>query len=730
MKKIYLFILLLFSISIIFGEIVDVKPASPVYPHVYKVVDAGIMETDTQGKFNGAISISRYDLAIFGSKFLDYLDVNYKKRINTLDASLTKLETEKLPERVYTLENFIFSLDADYKNTKNTVLELSSRVKNLEDAITIDSTNSNNPIFNAIAQNAYMVAEEKSVEKINELYETTLASIVLFSNRMDDFETAVEEVLDQFAKTKEYMTNTLDEYLQREQNNYKSYIDDLFNKEKEGLKLYITNEISAQMRWKKESEDSTVTQLMNEINNLKNEILSSNEYIDNIIQQKFDLQVKPLINLTTKIPELDNQIKELNDKVLQLESSRVNITDYSTISNDTLLFKKLQSMENKLDSISSLKIKIDELEKAVNSYSAILSDSSNRLNTLDNEVLDIQKELSNIKTSTQIELPKELLDRLSILEKKVNSMAKLQNAADEINDLNKKLNEYDQKIALLEGVAFDKKSESISNLFTKLDQIEARINTNDYAVSNLTTQIFNLSKDFNEFKNAINESGIENIGDFFKKLNTTLPKLSNIDEFSIKKLQEDVLTNTKSLYELKSKFDKKSLEFETFNNRLKSLEGAIYNLENLPANNQDSLNEIIDEMVSQSIIKKYDDIKNYVYMQIKDDLIKENMKSLESILARLNDVEKKVENVSDTSYLDEKIISMESEITNIKSQNNKINNELLELKSRNAASDTLKSKIDELENKINNQNILNNIIYGLIGGIVGGITVFVVMGGL
>ncbi|OQY10951.1 MAG: hypothetical protein B6I29_00160, partial [Marinitoga sp. 4572_148] len=345
-------------------------------------------------------------------------------------------------------------------------------------------------------------------------------------------------------------------------------------------------------------------------------------------------------------------------------------------------------------------------------------------------VLDIQKELSNIKTSTQIELPKELLDRLSILEKKVNSMAKLQNAADEINDLNKKLNEYDQKIALLEGVAFDKKSESISNLFTKLDQIEARINTNDYAVSNLTTQIFNLSKDFNEFKNAINESGIENIGDFFKKLNTTLPKLSNIDEFSIKKLQEDVLTNTKSLYELKSKFDKKSLEFETFNNRLKSLEGAIYNLENLPANNQDSLNEIIDEMVSQSIIKKYDDIKNYVYMQIKDDLIKENMKSLESILARLNDVEKKVENVSDTSYLDEKIISMESEITNIKSQNNKINNELLELKSRNAASDTLKSKIDELENKINNQNILNNIIYGLIGGIVGGITVFVVMGGL
>ncbi|GAB6188495.1 hypothetical protein JCM30566_02340 [Marinitoga arctica] len=730
MKNLSIFIFLLYSVSIIFGEIVDVKPASPVYPHVYKTVEAGIMETDTEGKFNGAISVSRYDLAIFGSKLLDYLDMNYKKRIETLDSSLTKLETEKLPDRVYTMENFIFSLDADYKTTKDAVLELSSKVKNLENAITINSTDSNNPIFNVIAQNAYIVAEEKAVEKINELYETTLASIVIFSDRMNDFETAVEEVLNQFAKTKEYMTNTLDDYLTREKNNYKSYIDGLFNKEKEGLKLYITNEVSAQMRWKKESENATITQLINEINNLKNEISYSTEYIDNIIQQKFDLQVKPLINLTTKIPELDNQIKELSDKIIQLETSGVTVTDYSTISNDSLLLKKLQTLENKVNLTDSLMIKIDELEKIINSYSNILSDSSNRLNTLDKKFLDIQKEFSNIKTSTQVELPKELLDRLSILEEKVNNMAQLQNAADEINSFNQKLHEYDQRIALLEGAAFDKKSESISNLFTKLDQIEARINTNDYAVSNLTEQVLNMAKDFDEFKNAINENGIEDISSFFKKLNTALPKLSTIDEFSMKNLQENVLTNTKSLYELKSIIDKETLKINTFENRLKALEGSIYNLKNLPANNQDTLKEIINEMVSQSIINKSDEIRDYVYMQIKDDLIKDNMKSLESILVRLNNVEQKVDNITDMSYLDEKVISMEKEITNIKSQNNRINNELLELKTDQSVSTNLSSKIEELEKRINNQNILNNIIYGLIGGIVGGLAVFVVMGGM
>ncbi|WGS65155.1 hypothetical protein [Marinitoga aeolica] len=776
MKRVILSIILLLFILSVFGEIADVKPASPVYPHVYKVVNAGIMETDTQGKFNGAISISRYDLAIFGSKFLDYLDENYKKELTTLDASLTKLETEKLPTRVYTLENFIFSLDADYKNTKNTVMDLSTRVKNLENAITIDSTDSNNPIFKAIAQNAYMVAEKKSVEKINELYETTLASMVLFSNRMNDFEKAVEGVLEQFSKTKEYMTNTLDDYLKREQNNYKSYIDDLFTKEKEGLKLFITNEVSAQMRWKDSSENATITQLMNEINNLKNEISSSNDYIDNIIQQKFDFQVKPLINLTSKIPELDNQIKELNDKVLQLETSRVKITDYSTISNDTLLYKKLQEIENKTNDIPTLKTKVEELEKVINSYNGILSDASNRINNLESKVIDLEKTISDIKVTANTQLPQELLDRLSNIEKRLDNMKTLESAANEINTFNKKLQEFDQRIGLLEGAAFDKENESISNLFTKLDQIESRINTNDYAVSNLTAQVLNMAKDLEDFRNAVKESGLKNIGELLTNVNSVLPKISNLEQMSTKnyqeiqkindqlkaidelkakddeltkkirdmnklvqdlalqppteKLQNDVINNTKTLFELKSEFDKKVLQLNTFENRLKSLENSIYNLENLPSNNKDVLTEIISEMVSQSIMKKSDDIKNYVYMQIKDDLIKENMKSLESIITRLNNVEQKVENISDTSYLDEKVINLEKEVTELKSQNNKLTSEILEMKKESTDTNSLKNKVENLENRINNQNILNNILYSLVGGIVGGIAVYVIMGGM
>lgn len=776
MKKIIIILSFLIVFSIIFGEITDVKPASPVYPHVFKVINAGIMDTDTQGKFNGSISVSRYDLAIFGSKFLDYLNENYKKEIMTLDASLTKLEIEKLPERVYTLENFIFSLDADYKNTKNNVMDLSNRVKNLENAITIDSTDSNNPIFKTIAQNAYMVAEKRSEQKINELYETTLASIVLFSNRMNEFEKTVEQVLDQFSKTKEYMTNTLDDYLKREQSNYKSYIDDLFSKEKDGLKLFITNEVSAQMRWKKSTEDSTLTQLTNDINELKNQISSSNEYIDNIIQQKFDFQIKPLINLTSKIPELDNQIRELNDKVLQLETSGIKITDSSTLSNDTLLYKKLQEIENKTNDIPTLKNKIDEFEKVINSYNGILSDASNRINNLESKVIDLEKNISDIKVTANTQLPQELLDRLSNIEKRLDNMKALENAADELNTFSKTLKEYDQRIALLEGAAFDKQSDSISNLFSKIDKIEARINTNDYAVSNLTAQVLNMSKDLEDFRKAVKDSGVNNIGELLTNINSALPKINNLDQLSTKnyqeiqkindqlktidelkakddeltkkirdmnklvqdlalqppteKLQNDVITNSKTLFELKSEFDKKVLQLNTFEERLKSLEKSIYNLENLPSNNKDVLTNIIGDMVSQEIMKKSDDIKDYVYMQIKDDLIKENMKSLESIITRLNNVEDKVNTISNSSYLDEKIINMEKDITNLKSQNNQISNELLEMKKDSSEVNLLESKVSKLEKDIHNQNIMNNILYSLIGGIVGGIAVYVVLGGM
>ncbi|KLO21893.1 hypothetical protein [Marinitoga sp. 1155] len=768
MKKFLIFISIFIFIVSIFGEILDVKPTSPVYPHVYKIVKAGIMETDTQGKFNGAISVSRYDLAIFGSNFLDYLNENYKKKLDSLDASLTKLEMEKLPQRVYTLENFMFSLDADYKNTKNLLDDFSTRIKNLEKAITIDSTDSNNPIFNAIAQNAYMVAEKKSVEKINELYETTLASIVIFSNRMNDFEKAVEGVLEEFSRTKEYMTNTLDDYLKREQSNYKSYIDELFTKEKEGLKVYITNEVAAQMRWKKDSENATIMELKNELNNLKNEISSSNTYIDEVVQQKFDFQVKPLMNLTSRIPELSNQINELSDRVSYLESG-IKMTDSSTITNEPLLLRKLQTIEDKIDNIESLKIKVDELEKITNSYSAILSDSSNRVNILDKKVLDIQKEISDLKTNIKTGIPEELLNRLSLIEEKINNMKKLENAADEIRNLNKKLQEYDQRIGLLEGAAFDKENESISNLFTKLDKIESRINTNDYAVSNLTTQVLGMEKDLEAFRNAVKESGLNNIGELLKNVNSALPKLSNIEQLSTKnsleiqklnnelkiveeltkkiktlnnlvqelalqppteKLQKDVINNTKVLFELKNNFDKNTLKLNNFEGRLKSLENSIYNLESLPSNNKDVLTGIISDMVSQSLMSKSDEIKDYVYMQIKDDLIKANMKSLESIITRLNIVEQKVENVSDTSYLDEKIIDLEKEVTNLKSQNSKITTELLEMKKYSENTDNLESRLQSLESRINNQNILNNLLYGLVGGIVGGIAVYVIMGGL
>ncbi|NUU98917.1 hypothetical protein XO12_01950 [Marinitoga sp. 1154] len=768
MKKFLIFISIFIFIVSIFGEILDVKPTSPVYPHVYKIVKAGIMETDTQGKFNGAISVSRYDLAIFGSNFLDYLNENYKKKLDSLDASLTRLEMEKLPQRVYTLENFMFSLDTDYKNTKNLLEDFSTRIKNLEMAITIDSTDSNNPIFNAIAQNAYMVAEKKSVEKINELYETTLASIVIFSNRMNDFEKAVEGVLEEFSKTKEYMTNTLDDYLKREQSNYKSYIDELFTKEKEGLKVYITNEVAAQMRWKKDSENATIMELKNELNNLKNEISSSNTYIDEVVQQKFDFQVKPLMNLTSRIPELSNQINELSDRVSYLESG-IKMTDSSTITNEPLLLRKLQTIEDKIDNIESLKIKVDELEKITNSYSAILSDSSNRVNILDKKVLDIQKEISDLKTNIKTGIPEELLNRLSLIEEKINNMKKLENAADEIRNLNKKLQEYDQRIGLLEGAAFDKENESISNLFTKLDKIESRINTNDYAVSNLTTQVLGMEKDLEAFRNAVKESGLNNIGELLKNVNSALPKLSNIEQLSTKnsleiqklnnelkiveeltkkiktlnnlvqelalqppteKLQKDVINNTKVLFELKNNFDKNTLKLNNFEGRLKSLENSIYNLESLPSNNKDVLTGIISDMVSQSLMSKSDEIKDYVYMQIKDDLIKANMKSLESIITRLNIVEQKVENVSDTSYLDEKIIDLEKEVTNLKSQNSKITTELLEMKKYSENTDNLESRLQSLESRINNQNILNNLLYGLVGGIVGGIAVYVIMGGL
>ncbi|MBM7559810.1 hypothetical protein [Marinitoga litoralis] len=688
MKKLFykipvIVILILFSTA--FTEIVDVKPVSPAYPHVLKVVNEGLMDTDTEGKFNGAISVSRYDIAIFGSRLLDYLYDNYMKKIETLNASLTMLENEKLPERVYTLENFIFSLDADYKNTKNNVMELNDRVMHLENAITFDSTDVNNPLFKAIAQNAYKIAENKSIEKINELYETTLATMITFSNRMDEFENAVENVLDQFSKTKEYMTNTLDEYLNREKNNYKTYIDELFEKEKDGLKLYITNEISTQLRWKNDTNNATINQLVNEINNLKNEIYKSNEYIDNIIQQKFDFQVKPLISLTSKIPELDSKINELNDKIENINNNS------SNSSNDTLLLKKINSIETDVNSLKVLSSKVEDLEKIANSYSAIINDASNRINNLDSRILDLEKQKGN--NINNYEIPKDLLNRISIIEERLNNMKVLETAASTVT-------------------LFD---EEISNNKMKINSLEEKIKS-----------LEKLSSDFILFNIALNNSGM-------KDINELLSTLKNIKELSDdlslnskdEKLKKDIANNAKSILEINKKIDK--LEF--FDKRLKLLESAVYSLNNLPSE-KEALSNIIDEMVLNSIMKNTDNIKEQLYLEIKDELIKTNMKSLDSIISRLNLLENNINSQSNSTYLDEKIVQIENTINTLKTENNEIKNKLEKIEYSSNEINYLNSKVSELENKLDNNNLYNNLIYSLIGGIVAGIAVYVIMGGL
>ncbi|KAF2955343.1 hypothetical protein [Marinitoga sp. 38H-ov] len=686
MNKSIFFILLifLFLFSMVFSEIVDVKPVSPVYPHVYKVVNEGLMDTDTEGKFNGAISISRYDLAIFGSRILDYLNDNYMKQLETLNSSLTILENEKLPKRVYTLENFIFSLDADYKNTKNNVMELNDRIMNLEKAITINSTDTNNPIFKAIAQNAYNIAEKKSIEKINELYETTLATMITFSKRMDEFEIAVENVIDQFSKTKEYMTNTLDEYLTREKNNYKTYINDLFEKEKDGLKLYISNEISAQLRWKNDTNNATINQLLNEINNLKDSISKSNQYIDNIIQQKFDFQVKPLINLTSKIPELDSKILELNDRIDNLESNSPNL------SNDTLLLKKINSLESDINSLKLLNSKVESLEKTSNSNYAILSDASNRINNLDSRVLALEKQ-KNINTN--YEIPMDLLNRISIMEERLNNIKTLETAASTV-------------------ILFDEKLSDVELKITKLEE--------------KTNSLSNLTYDFILFNNTLKNSGLSDLNELLSMLKN-IKKLS--DDLTIesknKNLENAIANNTKYILEINKKID----NLELFDKRLKLLESTVYSMNNLPSE-KDLLSNVIDEMVLKSIIKNTDTLKSQLYLEIKDELIKTNMKSLDSIVSRLNLLEKNINNFSDMTYLDEKITKLEENIDTIKSENNNIKNELSKIKYSTDDINYINTKISELENKLNNKNLYNNILYSLIGGIIGGITVYVIMGGL
>ncbi|MDO5714212.1 MAG: leucine-rich repeat protein [Tissierellia bacterium] len=259
------------------------------------------------------------------------------------------------------------------------------------------------------------------------------------------------------------------------------------------------------------------------------------------------------------VTELENKIKELEDKILELSNDK--------IKNE----KKIKELEEKLincqDKGEKLKIEKKELEKAVEEKNVKISelekaiveltnqDAKNKaeLEQLKDEVIKLQEENSELKNeleSTKWELEAEKAkedkqqERIKELEEKVSALEK------EIEDKDKIIQEKNEKIKELE-TQLAKKVEEIEKLNETIQSLEKEKENCCKKIEVLIKEIEALKTDVEKTKNDLTE-----------KITSLEEQITNQEE-TIKKLKEELDKKAKEFKELlEQKKDKEDSEKE------------------------------------------------------------------------------------------------------------------------------------------------------------------------
>jgi hypothetical protein len=94
------FVFVFISILSFSLDIRDLKPSSPYYSQVVRMVSDGLLELDSQGRFNGSSNVMRFDIAFFGANLIDYLDQKYSSSFDNFEKRISQIDIKSLENRI------------------------------------------------------------------------------------------------------------------------------------------------------------------------------------------------------------------------------------------------------------------------------------------------------------------------------------------------------------------------------------------------------------------------------------------------------------------------------------------------------------------------------------------------------------------------------------------------------------------------------------------------------
>lgn len=333
-------LLLMLLIIVVMGvEIKDVKPSSDIYEYVVKVIEAGIMEVDDKGYFNGSLLVTRYDMAEALSKLLDKVSIEAIAKITQQMESFQKLpdELNKVNQRVMLVENQLSQMNFEELVRKIGELktELSAQINTLESNL------------------EYVKGYNSFVEAVNE-------SITKYVSQVDEQQfrlAANERNLSQLSDIVNKLNDDMD-YVFKEIENINSKILSLDN-------LKSNLESSAEFR---KALEASMTSFESSLQEIRKNL------------EEYDVRIQGILSRTDAINDLNEEISSVNEEFSNVKRLIVATNDSLTLMASDVETLKAENENLKLEN-QNLKKEVATLKKGI-WYSVIAGIAGLSLGTL------------------------------------------------------------------------------------------------------------------------------------------------------------------------------------------------------------------------------------------------------------------------------------------------------------------------------------------------------------
>lgn len=679
MRKFFLVVIFVFVSILTFSlEIRDLKPSSPYYSQVVRMVTDGLLELDSQGRFNGSSNVMRFDIAFFGANLIDYLDKKYSSSFDDFEKRISQIDTESLENRINNIETTLYNydskiismekrIDSKISGLNSDIAQQKSRIEALEKFMNIDGPlDTDSAIFKVISDNAVAIAND-TAKKTADSYLKTLMSFSEQSNKkVDLFQSELLRIEEKLDKTTDSISFLFAQYEEKNRQQLNDYAKQRLDSEMEGMKVALRNIVNSHIGFYNQTAEATLSTLRDRIAAL--EYSGQNQY-----EKRFNDIISRLVYLESKetVPAFQSTVQ--NDKELLIIKK-----DTQSLANDIKDTKTLyDNLNNRVEYINAF---IDTYDGRNEYFTKKLSELESKNSDVNSFVGELRQMLENIKATSDISIPASITDYVLKndfvnLQQEVRLMQEYLNMySDKFSQLyiyTIKANEYDEKFNISEKTQ-SLQNESMQKLSLRTDSVESQINSLSSLIKldkdtlNTIGNVASIGKRVGE-----NEKKLEDLSSLVYENQNKLELIYNSD---LLKQSNSLVSeiNKKEIQKLKEDYDFLVKSYILLKNQAVSPEATeIAETVDLSNMKTEIKRELSSDLASE-LIKLQSDMSDTKKTVLSLSSKYNEMNAEKASKKEVADIELSVQKVTASSELSLKITEMEKQISELQKPNQDI----------------------------------------------------------